>query len=260
MDNSSAYWGPIIWMVVKYGALVFVVLYLLNCIKVVREYERMVVYRLGRVCPARGPGLVILLPLLERSERVDMRVSTLELDPQDVITKDNVSVTIKAVLYYQVIDAVKSEIAVEDYIDAATQMASTALRYVGGSRELDDLLTGAERLSAEVRLAVDKETEPWGVKITLVEIRNIDVPEEMKRVIARQAEAERDRRARVIAADGELQASEKLAQAAKVMSEQPASIQLRYMQTLAELGAENNTIIAFPLPMELFGLAPAKKT
>jgi regulator of protease activity HflC (stomatin/prohibitin superfamily) len=255
MDDTTISLGAFIWEIVTWLLLGGFGIYLLSCIKILREYEKAVVFRLGRVQPVRGPGFVLIMPFIESAERVDMRVTTIDLEPQDIITKDNVSVSIKAVLYYQVVDAVKSEIAIDGYEEAAAKLATTALRYISGGRDLDDLLTGSDRLSKEVRLTVDQETEAWGIKIALVEICKIDLPEDMKRVIAAQAEAERQRRAKVIAADGEFQASQKLAEAAKIMSEYPASIQLRYMQTLAELGADNNTIIAFPLPMELFGLA-----
>lgn len=251
--NNSFDLLTLAFAIAKWGLLIILLIYIASCIKIVREYERLVVFHLGRIRPVRGPGFCFVLPFLERAERVDMRINTLDLDPQDVITRDNVSVKVKAVLYYQVIDAVKSEIEIDGYEEAAQRMATTALRNIGGKSELDELLSGADSISSKVRDLVDAQTEPWGVRISLVEIKNIDVPDEMRRAIAAQAEAERQRRAKVIAAEGELQASEKLTEAAKRMSEYPMSIQLRYMQTLLEIGAENNTTVIFPLPMELLG-------
>lgn len=249
MDNIDV--GTIlIWLVCGTIGLALLI-YLLSCIKILKEYERAVIFRLGRVRPERGPGIILVMPFIERAVRVDLRVQTIELPVQDLITKDNVPVKVKAILYYQVADAVKSEIEVEYYSEATENLALTTLRYVGGSCELDDFLSGSQRISERICETVDEQTEKWGLKINLVELKAIDVHENMTRVIAAQAEAERQKRAKIIAAEGELLAAEKLSQAAQKMSENPISVQLRYMQTLAEIGAENNTTVVFPLPMEL---------
>jgi regulator of protease activity HflC (stomatin/prohibitin superfamily) len=230
----------------------FALILLASAIKILQEYERGVVFRLGRFVGVRGPGLVIIVPIVDRLMRVSLRVVTLDVPGQDVITKDNVSVKVNAVVYFRVMDASKAIIEVEDYLYATSQIAQTTLRSVLGERELDDLLSKRETINKRLQQIIDKATDPWGIKVSTVEVKHIDLPVEMQRAIARQAEAERDRRAKVIHADGEFQASKKLAEAANVLQKQPASIQLRYLQTLADIATENNSTTLFPIPMDLF--------
>lgn len=232
--------------------LFFVLILLASAIKILQEYERGVVFRLGRFVGVKGPGLVIIVPIVDRLLRVSLRVVTLDVPGQDVITKDNVSVKVNAVVYFRVMDASKAIIEVEDYLYATSQIAQTTLRSVLGERELDDLLSKRETINKRLQQIIDKATDPWGIKVSTVEVKHIDLPVEMQRAIARQAEAERDRRAKVIHADGEFQASKKLADAAQVLQEQPASIQLRYLQTLADIATENNSTTLFPIPIDLF--------
>jgi regulator of protease activity HflC (stomatin/prohibitin superfamily) len=234
------------------GIVVFVlVVFVLSGLKVLNEYERAVVFRLGRLAPHRGPGVTFVIPFLERMVRVDLRTVTLDIPPQDVITRDNVSVKVSAVLYFRVVDPSRAVTEVADYLFATLQLAQTTLRSVGGQTDLDDLLGQREKLNARIQEIVDAQTEPWGIKVTLVELRNIDLPQDMQRAIAAQAEAERDRRAKVIAAEGEYQASQRLAEAAEIMGKNPIAIQLRYLQTLVTIAAEQNSTIVFPLPIEL---------
>jgi regulator of protease activity HflC (stomatin/prohibitin superfamily) len=219
---------------------------------VLNEYERMVVFRLGRLTPYRGPGVVFIIPIVERSVRIDLRTVTLDIPPQDVITRDNVTVKVSAVLYFRVVDPSRAVTEVADYLFATLQLAQTTLRSVGGQSELDDLLSQREKLNARIQEIIDSQTEPWGVKVVLVEIKNIDLPQDMQRAIAAQAEAERERRAKVIAAEGEFQAAQRLADAAVIMGHSPIALQLRYLQTLGEIATEHNSTTVFPVPIDLF--------
>jgi regulator of protease activity HflC (stomatin/prohibitin superfamily) len=232
--------------------IVIVVLVALSGIKVLNEYERAVVFRLGRLTPFRGPGIIFIIPILERAVRIDLRVVTLDIAPQDVITRDNVSIKVSAVLYFRVIDPSRAVTEVANYLFATTQLAQTTLRSVGGQTELDELLAQRDKLNARIQEIVDAQTEPWGVKVTLVELKNIDLPQDMQRAIAAQAEAERERRAKVIAAEGEFQAAQRLAEAAEIMNKSPVTLQLRYLQTLKEIASENNSTTIFPIPIDLF--------
>lgn len=224
----------------------------LNMFKILREYERGVVFRLGRLVGYRGPGLIILIPGIERMVRISLRTVVLDVPPQDVITKDNVSIKVNAVVYFRVMDANKAVVEVEDFLYATSQLAQTTLRSILGQFELDELLSAREKINEKLQDILDKHTDPWGIKVSLVEVKHIDLPEEMKRAIAKQAEAERERRAKIIHAEGEAQASMKLAEAAKILSVEPAAIQLRFLQTLVEVAAENNSTTVFPVPIELF--------
>ena len=230
----------------------FVMIILASAIKILQEYERGVVFRLGRLVGVRGPGLVVIVPFVDRLLRISLRVITLDVPSQDVITKDNVSIKVNAVVYFRVIDADKAIVAIEDYLYATSQIAQTTLRSVLGEIELDGLLTEREKINKRLQQIIDKATDPWGIKVSTVEVKHIDLPVEMQRAIARQAEAERDRRAKVIHAEGELQASKKLTEAAGIMSREPISVQLRYLQTLADIATENNSTTLFPIPMDLF--------
>ncbi len=231
--------------------IILVVLFLLSAIKVLREYERAVVFRLGRLVGTRGPGIFILIPLVDRMVKVSLRTIAMDIPTQDVITKDNVSVKVNAVLYFRVMDPAKAVVQVEDYLYATSQIAQTTLRSILGQAELDDLLAEREKLNRELQAIIDAQTEPWGIKVTLVEVKHVDLPQEMQRAMAKQAEAERERRAKVIHANGEYQASKTLAKAAEIMAEHPQSLQLRYLQTLSEIATENNSTIVFPLPIDL---------
>lgn len=225
---------------------------IISSLRVLREYERGVVFRLGRLTGAKGPGLIFLLPLgVERMVKVPLRIVAMDIPPQDVITRDNVSVKVNAVVYFKVSDSVKATVIIEDYLYATSQLAQTTLRAVVGQAELDQLLAEREHFNDIVRRIIDEGTDPWGIEVTAVEIKDIDLPQEMRRAIARQAEAERERRAKVINAEGELQASTKLSQAARVLQQEPAAIQLRYLQTVAEIATENNSTTLFPLPIDL---------
>jgi regulator of protease activity HflC (stomatin/prohibitin superfamily) len=218
---------------------------------VLNEYERAVVFRLGRLTHYRGPGVIFIIPILERQVRIDLRTITLEIPPQDVITKDNVTVKVSAVLYFRVLDPSKAVTEVRDYLYATLQLAQTTLRSVGGQTDLDDLLSQRDKLNAKIQEIIDLQTEPWGIKVMLVELKNIDLPQDMQRAIAAQAEAERERRAKVIAAEGEFQAAQRLAEAAEIMGHSPITLQLRYLQTLAEIATEHNSTTVFPLPIDL---------
>ena len=230
----------------------FFILYLLNSIKILREYERGVIFRLGRLLPkAKGPGLILVFAPVDRIVKIILRIIALEIPPQDVITKDNVTVKVSAVLYFRVIDPIKCVIEVQDYLYATSQLSQTTLRSALGQVDLDELLSQREKLNARLQEIIDKHTEPWGIKVQLVEMKNVDLPENMIRAIAKQAEAERERRAKVIHADGEFQAADKLTQAADIISTNPQALQLRFLGTLTEIAAEKNSTIVFPLPMEL---------
>ena len=230
---------------------IFVLILLFNIFKVLREYERGVIFRMGRLVGARGPGLIILIPAIEKMVRVSLRTVAMDVPPQDVITKDNVSVKVNAVVYFRVIDSAKAIVEVEDYLYATSQLAQTTLRSILGQFELDELLSGREKINEKLQDILDKHTDPWGIKVALVEVKHIDLPEEMKRAIARQAEAERERRAKIIHAEGESQAASRLADAAGTLSTQPIAIQLRFLQTLVEVAAENNSTMIFPVPIDL---------
>ena len=234
------------------GAFVIVVLALVaSAFKVVREYERLVVFRLGRLVGPRGPGLTIVLPGIEKAVRVDLRTVTMDVPAQDVITKDNVSVKVNAVLYFRVVEPNLAVTNVENYLFASSQNAQTTLRSVCGEVELDDLLAERDKINARLQTIIDQHTEPWGIKVVQVAIKHIDLPEEMRRAMARQAEAERERRAKVIAAEGEYQASQRLADAGAIMAKEPITLQLRFLQTLVEIASENNSTTIFPVPMDL---------
>jgi regulator of protease activity HflC (stomatin/prohibitin superfamily) len=229
-----------------------IALYLLNAIKVLREYERGVIFRLGRVLSEpKGPGLIFVFPPIDRIVRVSLRIVVMDIPPQDVITKDNVSVKVNAVVYFRVMDPQKAILEVQDYLFATSQLAQTTLRSVLGEVELDELLSNREKLNAQLQEIIDKHTDPWGIKVQLVEMKHVDLPENMVRAIARQAEAERERRAKVIHAEGEFQASHKLKQAADVISGNPQALQLRFLGTLAEIATEKNSTIIFPVPIDM---------
>ncbi len=235
-------------------AVIIVVWFFFNTIKVLRQYERGVIFTLGRVPVeggVKGPGLIILWPGIQRMVRVSLRTVTMDVPSQDVITKDNVTVKVNAVVYFRVIDPRKAIVEVEDFYYATSLISQTTLRSVLGQNMFDDLLSNREAINAELQKVIDQQTEPWGVKVTTVEVRNVDLPAEMQRAIAIQAQAERERRAKIIHAEGELQASAKLSEAANVISQNPTALQLRYLQTLTEIGTEKNTTIVFPLPIDL---------
>jgi len=238
------------WMGTAALALV-VLFFLMNAVRIFREYERGVVFQLGRFWKVKGPGLVIIIPIIQQAVRVDLRTIVLEVPTQDVISRDNVSVKVSAVVYMRVVDAQKAVIQVVDPMNATSQLAQTMLRSVLGKHQLDEMLSDRERLNLDIQTALDAQTDSWGIKVSNVEIKQVDLTESMVRAIARQAEAERERRAKVIHAEGELQASEKLYQAAKVLSQDPQAIQLRYLETLTVIGADKNTTIVFPLPMDV---------
>ncbi len=233
--------------------VVVVVWYLFQCARILKEYERAVVFTLGRVLGGpRGPGLILIFWPFETMRVVSMRLVTLDVPPQDIITKDNVSVKVNAVVYYRVMDPVKAVIEVENYDYATSQISQTALRSIVGQVELDELLSDREKINTRLQEIIDKQTDPWGVKVTTVEIKHVDLPQEMQRAMARQAEAERERRAKIIAAEGELQAAEKLRQASEMLKDQPIALQMRYLQTLVDISTENTTTVVFPLPLEMF--------
>jgi regulator of protease activity HflC (stomatin/prohibitin superfamily) len=233
-----------------FGILV-VVIWLFNSIIVLREYERGVIFRLGRLLPqAKGPGLILVFWPIDKIVKVPLRTVTLEVPPQDIITSDNVSVKVNAVVYFRVINAVKAIVEVENYLYATSQLAQTTLRSILGEVSLDDLLSKRELLNLKLQEILDKHTDPWGIKVALVEVKQVDLPQEMQRAMAKQAEAEREKRAKIIHADGELQASYKLAEAASVVAKEPVAIQLRYLQTLTEIGVEKNTTVVFPVPVD----------
>lgn len=231
--------------------LVVVAIVLAVSIKVLNEYERGVVFRLGRIIGAKGPGLILLIPVVDRMLRVDMRTITLDVPPQDVISRDNVTIKVNAVVYFRVVDPNRAVVEVENYLMATSKLAQTTLRSVLGQVELDELLSSREAINHRLQEILDTQTEPWGVKVSNVEVKQIDLPVEMQRAMAKQAEAERERRAKIIAAEGELQASQKLAEAAQVMEARPMSLQLRYLQTIREMASEHSTTTIVPLPIEL---------
>ena len=233
-------------------AVVLIVFFLFSAIKILREYERGVIFRLGRVIKVKGPGLIILIPVIDKMVKVSLRLVTMDVPPQDVITRDNVSVKVNAVIYFRVMDPNKATIEVENYIFATSQLAQTTLRSVCGQVELDELLAQREKINNQLQTILDKHTDPWGIKVTTVEVKHIDLPQEMQRAMAKQAEAERERRAKVINAEGEFQAAARLTEAAGIIAEHPEALQLRYLQTLREISSEGNSTTLFPIPIDLF--------
>ncbi len=231
--------------------IILAVAFLASAVKILREYERAVVFRLGRVIGAKGPGIIILIPLIDKMVRIDMRTVTLDVPPQDVITKDNVTVKVSAVVYFRVIDSIKAMVDVEDFHFATSQLAQTTLRSTCGQGELDHLLSERDEINDRIQSLLDKDTEPWGVKVSKVEIKEIDLPIEMQRAMAKQAEAERERRSKVINAEGEFQAAKRLNEAASIIAENPGALQLRYLQTLQDIAAEHNSTTIFPIPIDL---------
>jgi len=232
--------------------IVLIVMFLASAIRILNEYERAVIFRLGRIIDTKGPGLIILIPVVDRMVRIDMRTITMDVPSQDVITKDNVSIKVNAVVYFRVIDANSAVVGVENYLYATSQLAQTTLRSVCGQVELDEILSQRDKINLQLQEILDRSTDPWGIKVSLVEVKHIDLPEEMKRAMAKQAEAERERRAKVINAEGEFQAAQKLIEAAALMETQPMSLQLRYLQTLNQIASENNSTTVFPIPIDLF--------
>lgn len=238
-------------MYLVYAAIVAILLILINAIKVVREYERGVIFRLGRLRGAKGPGLFLIIPIIDKMEKISLRTVTLDVPPQEVITKDNVSTEVNAVLFFRVVDPNAAVVEVQNYVEATRQIAMTTLRSILGGFELDQVLGEREKINQQLQQIVDEQTDPWGIKVVNMEIKDVKLPSDMQRAIARQAEAERDRRAKVINAEGELQAATKLGEAAAIMERNPSSLQLRYLQTLNDISAENASTIVFPVPIEL---------
>ncbi len=233
-------------------ALVLIVFFLATAIRILKEYERGVIFRLGRVIKAKGPGLIILIPIIDKMVKVSLRLIAMDVPPQDVITRDNVSVEVNAVLYFRVMEPTNAIIEVEDYLFATLQLAQTTLRSVCGQVELDELLSEREKINTQLQGILDRQTDPWGIKVTTVEVKHIDLPDEMRRSMARQAEAERERRAKVINAEGEYQAANRLAEAAGIIRKYPEALHLRYLQTLREISSESNSTTLFPIPIDLF--------
>jgi regulator of protease activity HflC (stomatin/prohibitin superfamily) len=231
--------------------IILAVFFLSAALRILNEYERGVVFRLGRVIGAKGPGLIILIPIIDKMTKVSLRLIVLDVDPQDVITRDNVSVKVNAVIYFRVIDPIKAIVEVENYSYAMSQLAQTTIRSVCGQAELDDLLSEREKINTQLQEILDTHTDPWGIKVATVELKHIDLPQEMQRAMARQAEAERERRAKIINAEGEFQAAARLAEASRIIEQHPTALQLRYLQTVNEMSAETNTTTIFPLPLEL---------
>jgi len=231
--------------------IILVVYFLSSSIKILKEYERGVVFRLGRLIPLKGPGLVIIWPIIDKLVKVSLRTVTMDVPPQDIITKDNITVKVNAVVYFRPIEPIKAITEVEDYYFATSQIAQTTLRSILGQSQLDDLLSKREELNAALQKVIDQQTEPWGIKVSAVEVKNVDLPTEMLRAIAKQAEAERERRAKIIHAEGEYQAAQQLADAAKIIQSEPATLQLRFLQTLTEISTEKNSTIIFPVPIDL---------
>jgi regulator of protease activity HflC (stomatin/prohibitin superfamily) len=234
---------------------------LVNAVRILKEYERGVIFRLGRLIATKGPGFILLIPLVDKMVKVSLRVITMDVPPQDIITKDNVTVKVNAVIYFRVMDSNKAIVAVEDFLFATSQISQTTLRSVCGQVELDDLLSNREQINAKLQTIIDDQTEPWGIKVSQVEVKNVDLPTDMTRAIARQAEAERERRAKVIHADGEFQAAEKLVMAAERIEKTPTALQLRFLQTLTEVATEKNSTMIFPVPIDIISaFMPKNKT
>ncbi len=240
--------GPIIAIVL---GIVIVLILLISAIKILKEYERGVIFRFGRLRGAKGPGIILIIPFVDKMTKVDLRTVTMDVPPQDIITHDNVPVKVNAVVYFRVMDPAKSIVKIEKYILATSQIAQTTLRSILGQVELDDLLARREKINKELQKIIDEQTDPWGVKVSTVEIKDVELPQSIQRAFAKQAEAERERRAKIISAEGEFQASEKLSQAAEVLSKFPVSVQLRFLQTLKEIATEQNSTIVFPVPIDL---------
>src|SRR5210317_2143928 len=238
-------------LITPIAIVVLVIFFLSAAIRILNEYERGVIFRLGRVIKAKGPGLIILIPVVDKMVKVSMRLVAMDVDPQDVISRDNVSVKVNAVIYFRVIEPIKAVVEVEDYTYAMAQLAQTTLRSVCGQAELDELLSAREKINSQLQEILDTHTDPWGIKVATVELKHIDLPQEMQRSMAKQAEAERERRAKVINADGAFQAAEKLADASVIIQSHPMALQLRYLQTMREMSAENNTTTIFPFPMDI---------
>jgi regulator of protease activity HflC (stomatin/prohibitin superfamily) len=239
-------------LITPVAILVLVIFFLSAAIRILNEYERGVIFRLGRVITAKGPGLIILIPVIDKIVKVSLRLVVMDVDPQDVITRDNVSVKVNAVIYFRVIDPTKAVVEVENYTYAMSQLAQTTLRSVCGQAELDELLSERDKINSELQEILDTHTDPWGIKVATVELKHIDLPQEMQRAMARQAEAERERRAKVINAEGEFQAANKLAKASEIIENHPTALQLRYLQTMNEMATESNSTTIFPIPIELF--------
>ncbi|MBL7171055.1 MAG: slipin family protein [Candidatus Omnitrophica bacterium] len=240
--------------------IAIVVFYILSCVRILREYERAVIFRLGRVLgKPKGPGIIFVLRPIDQAKIVSLRLVTLDVPSQDIITKDNVSAKVNAVAYFRVMDPIKAIVEVENFQFATSQMAQTTLRSVIGEMELDDLLSQREKINSSLQTILDRQTDPWGIKVSNVEVKHVDLSDDLRRAMARQAEAERERRAKIIAAEGEFQAAEKICAAAKMMQETPMSLQLRYLQTLVEIGSENNTTTLFPIPIDIFKAFTEKK-
>ena len=234
------------------AVIVLGIFFLSSAIRILNEYERGVIFRLGRVIAAKGPGLIILIPIIDKMIKVDLRTVTMDVPAQDVITRDNVSVKVNAVVYFRVMDAVRATVEVQQYLYATSQLAQTTLRSVCGQAELDKIFSEREKVNTEIQEILDAHTDPWGIKVSVVEVKQIDLPQEMQRAMAKQAEAERERRAKVINAEGEYQAAARLAEAAAIIADHPIALQLRYLQTLKEVAAENNSTTLFPIPIDLF--------
>jgi regulator of protease activity HflC (stomatin/prohibitin superfamily) len=238
---------PVVLIVI----VVFGLIILSNAIRILREYERGVVFRLGRLIGVKGPGLILLIPIIDKMVKVSLRTVVLDVPPQDIITEDNVSLKVNAVVYFRVIEPEKAIVQVENYLQATSQLSQTTLRSVLGQSELDDLLSQRDKINQKLQQIIDAHTEPWGVKVSNVEVKQIDLPQEMQRAMAKQAEAERERRSKVIAAEGEYQASQRLSEAAKILAEEPSALTLRYLQTLREIATENNSTTIFPVPIDI---------
>jgi regulator of protease activity HflC (stomatin/prohibitin superfamily) len=240
--------GPTVAII--FGIIIVLIL-LLSAVKILREYERGVIFRFGRLSGTKGPGIFLIIPFVDKMIKVDLRTVTMDVPPQDIITRDNVPVKVNAVVYFRVMDPAKSVIKIERYMVATSQIAQTTLRSILGQAELDDLLARREKINQELQKVIDEQTDPWGIKVSIVEIKDVELPQSIQRAFARQAEAERERRAKIINAEGEFQASEKLSEAAKVLSKHPVSVQLRFLQTLKEIATEQNSTIIFPVPIDL---------
>jgi regulator of protease activity HflC (stomatin/prohibitin superfamily) len=238
-------------MVFLFIAIIFVIIILANAIRILREYERGVIFRLGRLIGAKGPGLIFLIPIVDRMVKVSLRTVVFDVPPQDVITKDNVSIKVNAVVYFRVMDPEKAIVDVENFLFATSQLSQTTLRSILGQSELDELLAARDKINRNLQTIIDHQAEPWGIKVSNVEVKHIDLPQEMQRAMAKQAEAERERRSKVIAAEGEFQASQRLSDAAKILAEQPSALTLRYLQTLREIATEKNSTTIFPVPIDL---------
>jgi regulator of protease activity HflC (stomatin/prohibitin superfamily) len=256
MTEEAAMIGP------AATVIVLLIVFVVSGVKILKEYERAVVFRLGRLVASRGPGIIYVIPFIERMQRIELRTVTMDVPPQDVITRDNVSVKVSAVLYFRVIDPNRAVTDVADYLFATSQLAQTTLRSVCGQAELDELLAERDKINAHLQEILDSQTDPWGIKVVMVEVKQIDLPQEMQRAIARQAEAERERRAKVINAEGEFQAAQKLADASAIIGQHPMALQLRFLQTLTEVASENNSTTIFPLPIDLIApfLKPTQKS